>query len=114
VDNRELWITPAGAAILLSTARKAARPADGRARWGNSGNQEADEALALLDDEPPPDDEVLDDELPDDDPPDELSEDVDEEVEDESDLVESDFLVESLPFVLGFSALTPPERESLR
>lgn len=78
--------------------------------------------MAPLDEEPPeeelPDEEPPDEELPDDEPPDEEPPDEDEAAE-EDDVEagvddESDFLVESAPFVAGFSAPTPPERESLR
>jgi hypothetical protein len=79
------------------------------------GDQEAVVAFAPPDvDEP--EDALLDDDVLDDDVPDEAVP-VDEEDESEEDVEEldvSDFLPASLPFVLGFSALTSPERESLR
>ncbi|GIM96032.1 hypothetical protein Ato02nite_078250 [Paractinoplanes toevensis] len=78
-------------------------------------------AFAPPDDDEPEDDEP-DDVPPDDLPPDDEAPDDDEDEEDDADesdddvdgLGVSDFLGASLPFVLGFSALTPPARESLR
>ncbi|GAA2641279.1 hypothetical protein Adu01nite_09220 [Paractinoplanes durhamensis] len=86
-------------------------------------------ALALPDELEPEDDEP--DEEPDDDEPDELDDEpLDDELDDEpdepelelepeldesdDDVDESDFFGASLPVGPGFSALTPPARESLR
>ena len=109
---------------LWSGHQATTNAAPGRGAWPGAGSCTAQEAAAAF---VPPDDEPDDDEPdePDDDEPDEPDDDepdvddveapVVDGVEDESlddELDESAFLAASL--LPGFSALTSPERESLR